>query len=191
MSKDDYLKNPASMLLLFTSKGIMQVFLQQPLVQQQSSQQMHELCVHDPFGSLEAGSWSQLVGKSTAPYLSTPSAALCRYPEWRHVLPADLSAALPHGAAPPGFMGQLARLTLHLEELVLPDGDDLHLERPKMAGYSCTYHLPGQCILAPSEVRWGPLLLCVKVVLSAICVLQLHLWSWVSAPPPPCRGNML
>ena len=40
----------------------------------------------------------------------------------------------------------MARLTLHLEELVLPEGDDLQLERPKMAGYSCAYRLPGEGI---------------------------------------------
>lgn len=48
-------------------------------------------------------------------------------------------------AAPPdGFRGQLARLSVHIEELLLPGGDEVLLERPKIAKYTASYRLPGE-----------------------------------------------
>jgi hypothetical protein len=70
-----------------------------------------------------------------------------RYPEWLELLPADGAHLLLRPLANPssrGFGGQLARLSVHLEELLLPKGDEALLERPKIANYVASYRLPGQ-----------------------------------------------
>jgi hypothetical protein len=72
----------------------------------------------------------------------------CRYPQLLQLLtaslPADPPSLAPLLATPPdGFTGQLARLSVHVEELLLPGGDDVLLERPKIANYVAAYRLPG------------------------------------------------
>lgn len=68
-----------------------------------------------------------------------------RHPEWLQLLPATPAQRLSGFAAlpPPGFSSQWVRCSLHLEELLLPGGDDAALERPKVANYIATFRLPG------------------------------------------------
>jgi hypothetical protein len=78
----------------------------------------------------------------------------CRYPQLLQLLTAALPAATPSLAPllscqPDGFSGQLVRLSVHVEELLLPGGDDVLLERPKIANYTAAYRLPGQSLLCP------------------------------------------
>lgn len=78
-----------------------------------------------------------------------PDVLLCglrRHPEWLQLLPAAPARRLSGCAAspPPGFAGQWVRLSLHVEELLLPGGDEAALERPRIASYLTTYRLPGR-----------------------------------------------
>lgn len=67
-----------------------------------------------------------------------------RFPQWRpHLPPAWPCLPLAGPDPPPECGGQGARLTLVLDTLLLPEGEGLGLERPRMAGYSATYKLPG------------------------------------------------
>lgn len=68
-----------------------------------------------------------------------------RHPQWLQLLPAAPARRLSgYTVLPPqGFSGQLVRISLHVEELLLPGGDDAALERPRIANYLATYRLPG------------------------------------------------
>lgn len=71
-----------------------------------------------------------------------------RYPQLLQLLPhVSASQLVPLVTGPPpGFNAQLAAVSVHIQELLLPGGDDLLLERPKIAQYVATYRLPGACL---------------------------------------------
>ena len=73
-----------------------------------------------------------------------------RFPELLQLMPhaciARLTPPLLLTCPPPEFNGRLARLSVHLEELLLPGGSggsDQAPQRPRMEAYSATYSLPG------------------------------------------------
>jgi hypothetical protein len=78
-----------------------------------------------------------------------------RHPEWLQLLPQQPARVLARCVAcpPAGFDGQLVRLSLHIEELLLSDADEASAaaaapgvaaqQRPRIAAYTTTYKLPG------------------------------------------------
>lgn len=70
---------------------------------------------------------------------------LYRFPQLLQSLPQQPASQLAPlvTCPPPGFLSQLAAVSVHIQELLLPGGDDLVLERPRIANYVATYKLPG------------------------------------------------
>jgi hypothetical protein len=84
------------------------------------------------------------------PPFSLPHIFPLRFPELLQLMPhaciARLTPPLLLTCPPPEFNGRLARLSVHLEELLLPGGSggsDQAPQRPRMEAYSATYSLPG------------------------------------------------
>lgn len=85
--------------------------------------------------------------------LLTPPSTLrpvaCRHAAaWLPLLPLSAAAPLQPLLAcpPPGFDSQHALLSVHVEELLLPAGEDPLLQRPRTAHYSAAYRLPGDSV---------------------------------------------
>ena len=123
-----------------------------------------------------------------------------RHPEWLELLPAAAASRLSGYAAlpPSGFSGQWVQLSVHVEELLLPGGDDAALERPKIASYIATLRLPGEHwwllgALSPPPPcshlpRSNPTLRCTAVPTAPLLPPQpctALLFSPHHCPPPP------
>ncbi|KAF8057294.1 hypothetical protein HT031_006102 [Scenedesmus sp. PABB004] len=93
-----------------------------------------------PVGAVEVALRFSSIGGHELDACPAAACPLARFPELRVLLPPEPAAALaPLLASPPeGFDGQLARLSVHVEELLLPGGDEALTERPRIASYAAS-----------------------------------------------------
>ncbi len=89
--------------------------------------------------------------QDSCPAATTP---LDTFPSWARVLPRDITSVFSQHP-PAGFGGQMARCTLYVEQVLLPEGDDVVLERPSSCCYAAVYRLPG---------AWGRVASCVSLL---------------------------
>lgn len=116
--------------------------------------------------------------------------AVFRYPHLQQLLPAPSTSMLTPLLTHPheGLEGQLAAVSIHIQELMLPGGDHVVMERPRIANYVAAYRLPGR---VPSGVHCaclsvGCYQLRYKRPRLAFCVL-VQLLLMLIHPPGACR----
>lgn len=116
--------------------------------------------------------------------------AVFRYPQLQQLLPPPSTSMLTPLLTHPheGLEGQLAAVSIHIQELMLPGGDHVVMERPRIANYVAAYRLPGR---VPSGVHCaclsvGCYQLRYKRPRLAFCVL-VQLLLMLIHPPGACR----
>ncbi|WIA21972.1 hypothetical protein OEZ85_004330 [Tetradesmus obliquus] len=101
-----------------------------------------------PVGAVQVALQFTHIGGTPTDTCPAADCPLNKHPQLLQLLATALPAAAPTltpllASPPEGFAGQLARLSVLVEELLLPGGDDVLLERPRIANYVAAYRLPG------------------------------------------------